>query len=62
MKKFNYKSPMQIPRFDKIVIKAGNQSYSITLTDNYLYRKSVLFELTAGADEIHAKLDEIAGQ
>ena len=48
--------------FDKIVIKAGNQSYSITLTDNYLYRKSVLFELTAGADEIHAKLDEIAGQ
>ena len=48
--------------FDKIVIKAGNQSYSITVTDNYLYRKSILFELTAGADELHAKLDEIAAQ
>ena len=23
MKKFNYKSPMQIPRFDKIVINVG---------------------------------------
>jgi large subunit ribosomal protein L5 len=47
MKKFNYKSPMQIPRFDKIVINVGtgDAKDNAKVTENVIEEHSDFWRL-----------------